>query len=175
MKRILAPLAASVAMWLSPPVAAQSLGDVLEASILTGWHREDGKHVAALHIDLDRFKQINDTMGHAAGDHVLVIVSERLRHILREQDVITRTGGDEFVVMLTDVKQKDDVALVAGRAVHALAAPIETDGMTVSVGASIGVASYPENADDGEALLRLADQAMYDVKRSGKNGFRIAA
>jgi len=149
------------------------LRDRLERAVSRAQRYDD--RVAVLFIDLDGFKSVNDTHGHDVGDAVLKEVARRLNGVVRHCDTVGRLGGDEFVVMLTDVKQKDDVAIVAHRAVQALAAPIEAGDQQVTVGASIGIASYPENAADSEILLKLADQAMYDVKRNGKNGFRVAA
>ena len=122
--------------------------------------------IAALHIDLDRFKQINDTMGHAAGDHVLVIVSERLRHILREQDVITRTGGDEFVVLISCDTDSEFPKSVAERLVEEMAKPVTFEGRPCDFGASIGVAQTPLIQPD--ELLTSSDIALYKAKMAGR-------
>jgi len=147
--------------------------DRLERALSRSRRHDDG--VAVMFVDLDRFKTVNDTFGHAAGDTVLKTVAQRLRDVVRECDTVGRLGGDEFVLMLTDIADPAILSVIAQRAVDAIAAPINLDGATVQVGASIGIASFPEHGDDVDMLLRRADQAMYAVKRAGKNSFRIAA
>lgn len=128
--------------------------------------RRSGGDIAALHIDLDRFKQINDTMGHAAGDHVLGVVSERLRHILRDSDVITRTGGDEFVVLIACDTGSDMPSAVAERLVAEMAKPVAFEGRPCDFGASIGVAQTPLIQPD--ELLTSSDIALYKAKSAGR-------
>lgn len=121
---------------------------------------------ALLMIDLDRFKQINDTLGHHHGDVVLQVVGRRLRHAMRDSDVTARLGGDEFAILLAGVTEAEATA-VAGRLLESLSQPITLDGQTVDVGASIGVAVFPEHGRDYDELLRHADAAMYTVKHTG--------
>lgn len=145
----------------------------LERALSRARRHDDG--IAVMFVDLDRFKAVNDTFGHAVGDTVLKTVAQRLRDIVRDCDTVGRMGGDEFVLMLTDIADPAILSVIAQRAVDAIAAPIDIDGGPVHVGASIGVASFPEHGDDVDMLLRRADQAMYAVKRAGKNSFRVAA
>lgn len=123
--------------------------------------------VALLFIDLDRFKHINDTLGHACGDRVLQNVAERLLRCVREGDTVARLGGDEFVVMLPNLPATEDAAVVAAKIVDALAAPCYIDGSELRITPSVGVAVFPEDADDVDSLLRSADTAMYCAKRDG--------
>jgi diguanylate cyclase (GGDEF)-like protein/PAS domain S-box-containing protein len=137
---------------------------VLQQSIATA--RRDGSSFGLLIVDLDRFKEVNDTLGHHTGDAVLQVVAERWRSILRECDTLGRLAGDEFALVLPQV---DEAAAerVAQRLVSALRAPINIDGQQVQVGASVGVATFPTHAGDIEGLLRRADDAMYAMKRRG--------
>ena len=131
-------------------------------------HRRDLRPVAALLIDLDDFKAVNDTLGHASGDLLLVRVGERLRGVLRPGDTLARLGGDEFAVLLED---GGDAAVVAQRVVDAVEQPFDLCGTRIAVGASVGVAELPADAGtlDVDALLARADTAMYVAKRGGKN------
>ena len=136
--------------------------------------REDSA-LALLYIDLDGFKEVNDLQGHAVGDHVLRKMANRLRQSVREVDTVARIGGDEFTVLVTGVRGPEAVSSVAEKLLQALAAPLRLDnGREVRLGASIGVALYPADAQTGDELLRRADQAMYRAKRDGKGGYRRA-
>ncbi|NLC24517.1 MAG: GGDEF domain-containing protein [Oxalobacter sp.] len=136
--------------------------------------QQGGYHAALLFIDLDGFKDVNDTHGHAAGDMVLRIVSERLVNCVRESDIVGRIGGDEFVVVLTHISQPEDAAGIAGKIVDSLSRPMDVQGARCQVGASVGIAVYPEHGEDESALLHAADDAMYAVKNNGKNAYRYA-
>lgn len=136
-------------------------------------HR-DAKKYAILFIDLDGFKPINDSLGHDIGDEVLKSVSERLLSSVRETDTAARFGGDEFVVLLTDLDTKEAAGLIAKKIIAKLAEPMNFGGIKAKVGASIGIAFYPDNADSAEGVLKKADNAMYDVKGSGKNAYIMA-
>ena len=125
--------------------------------------------LAVLYIDLDHFKQVNDSLGHAAGDRLLHEVARRISGCVRESDTVGRMGGDEFVVLLTGIKQAAHALLVAEKIRAGLQRPFALDAQNVSTMASIGVATYPEHADAGHALLRIADQAMYRAKKLGGN------
>jgi diguanylate cyclase (GGDEF)-like protein/PAS domain S-box-containing protein len=127
--------------------------------------RTDGK-VAVLFVDLDDFKVVNDSLGHEAGDRLLTVVAERLRNVVRPQDVIARFGGDEFTVLLADVADEAEARRVADRMAHALLGPIVLDGERRYVTASIGLSMSESN--DSHALLRDADAAMYRAKETGK-------
>jgi diguanylate cyclase (GGDEF)-like protein len=129
--------------------------------------RRDGGRLALLFIDLDRFKSVNDTLGHAAGDALLVAMSERLRGAVRASDVVCRHSGDEFTVLLHDASHWDEVAATADRLLREVEKPVHLDSRAVSVSASIGVALFPDDASDPETLVRYADTAMYAAKNLG--------
>ncbi|MGB0681583.1 MAG: diguanylate cyclase domain-containing protein [Magnetovibrionaceae bacterium] len=134
--------------------------------------------VAVLFIDLDGFKQINDTWGHDAGDAVLREVARRLPAHLRESDQVARIGGDEFVILLTDVHEIQNAEDVAQKIIEALIWPIDLQSVGVPdkgrVGASIGIAFFPEHGTTIQELLKRADQSMYDVKKNGKGHYQVA-
>ncbi len=146
-----------------------------ELQRVLGLARRHGRHFALLFIDLDRFKPINDRYGHAMGDAVLREVGERLPRLLRATDLCARIGGDEFVILLSEVAQPVDSMVVAEKVVARLSEPMELGGEVLSIGASVGIVTYPEGGDDVETLLRQADAAMYQAKQSGRNGFRALA
>lgn len=131
-----------------------------------------GTAIAVLFIDMDGFKRINDTLGHRAGDELLLAVAERIRALTRSADTLARLSGDEFVLMLTDIRKSGAEALVAEKLCEALSRPFRFDGQDWSVGASIGIARYPQDADCASELLRRADAAMYQVKRNGRGHYR---
>ena len=133
-----------------------------------GPNRRPGSSVAALFIDLDDFKNINDSLGHAAGDLVLVEISSRLLGRLRLRDRAARFGGDEFAVLLTDIYGDSDVTLVADRIVEELSRPVELMGQEVRLGVSVGIAIDDDGSQSPEDLLRAADVAMYEAKAQGK-------
>ena len=138
--------------------------------------REDGRAVAVLFLDLDGFKQVNDTLGHSAGDNVLVQVAERVRAVLRAEDLLARNGGDEFVALLTGLDPLDAgrVALRAGADVAAsLARPFPVGPAQARLGGSVGVAVYPEHGDTSSTLLARADAAMYCAKQAGTGQARL--
>ncbi|WIW47341.1 GAF domain-containing protein [Bradyrhizobium sp. 62B] len=128
---------------------------------------------AVLFIDLDRFKVINDSLGHEAGDLLLLEVANRLRGALRASDVVARLGGDEFVVILDQCGEIDDVQHIATELLAALAQPMELAGHECHTTASIGIAMYPANGSDAQTLTKNADMAMYLAKEDGKNGYRF--
>ncbi|HEY4371397.1 MAG TPA: EAL domain-containing protein [Burkholderiales bacterium] len=138
--------------------------------------RAQSGRLAALFVDLDRFKQINDTQGHSAGDAVLCEVAERLNRCVRggadEADVVARLGGDEFVVLLTQVNDPQQAYKVAERILAALRKPFNIGGHENFISASVGLAHYPEDGADADSLLRNADAAMYSVKAQGRNDVR---
>lgn len=137
--------------------------------------RRGGFFAAAMFIDLDGFKKVNDTYGHAAGDIVLQVVSERLTHCIRGSDFVGRIGGDEFVVVLTHVKRPEDAGFVARKILKKMSEPINIGDNVTKVGASIGIAIFPDNGSDEASLIRAADEAMYMVKSKGKNAFAFAS
>jgi diguanylate cyclase (GGDEF)-like protein len=135
--------------------------------------RRDGNKCAVLFIDLDRFKVINDSLGHSAGDTLLIEVAKRLRSCVRESDVVARLGGDEFVVMLDQISDRDEVAGVARKILAALLLPIILAGHECRTTGSVGIAMFPENGSDSLTLTKNADIAMYLAKEEGKNDFRF--
>lgn len=126
---------------------------------------------AVLFIDLDRFKNINDSLGHFAGDQLLLSVTERIRASLRECDIVGRLGGDEFIVMLEELRDQDDAAHKAQYILDALKREFMIEQHEIFVGASIGISMFPEDGTDVESLIKAADLAMYQVKNNGKNHF----
>ena len=144
---------------------------LLNQSIKSTRHH-DGK-CAVLFIDLDHLKVINDTLGHAAGDALLIEVAQRLRNSVRESDVVVRLGGDEFVVILNEISHKDQAALIAGKVLSAVSARIMLASHESHTTASIGIAMFPSDGTDVESLTRNADMAMYLAKEHGKNRVRF--
>ncbi|HET6264424.1 MAG TPA: GGDEF domain-containing protein, partial [Usitatibacter sp.] len=126
-----------------------------------------GDRLALLFIDLDRFKKVNDTLGHAAGDEVLRQAAARIRACVREVDTVARLGGDEFVVLLETDVRPDTPGIIGERIRAGFASPFEYRGAEVNCGASVGVSMYPDHARDPASLLQSADEAMYRVKNSG--------
>ncbi len=127
--------------------------------------------LAVLFIDLDNFKPVNDTLGHDAGDRVLNIISSRFSNALRESDTIARLGGDEFTAIIKKVRNKKDVLKVVNKIIEKTVNPIKIGGKPFKLGASIGISFYPDDDDTGEGLVKKADEAMYRIKSSGKNGY----
>ncbi len=142
---------------------AERLGQALKQA------RREHARVAVMFVDLDFFKEVNDTLGHAVGDRLLQAVAERMRHCVRETDTIARQGGDEFVVLLADVRETSDAALVAEKIIAQLAAPFQLDDHEIHIGASIGITLFPDDGRDVETLFRNADLAMYRAKDGGRN------
>jgi len=136
-------------------------------------HRES-KKCAVMFIDLDGFKPINDTLGHDMGDLLLREVATRLTSAVRETDTAARFGGDEFVLVLSDLAKPEDVVPVANKALEFLGQPVLLKGTPVHIGASIGIALYPDHGHSAEAILKQADMAMYGVKEGGKNAYAMA-
>ncbi|REL31392.1 EAL domain-containing protein [Thalassotalea euphylliae] len=129
--------------------------------------------IALFFIDLDRFKQVNDSLGHDYGDLLLQEITARLSSALREDDTIARIGGDEFVVLVEHFKSHNDLSRIAQKIIDVVEVPVKLKSTTVSVGASIGVAMYPEDSGSQDELLRNADVAMYHAKQQGRNNFQF--
>ena len=150
------------------------LNDRIERAITRS--RRTGDSIALLLIDLDNFKPINDSYGHAVGDALLVTIASRIQEIVREADTVSRLGGDEFVILLEDLRETGNIETILGKLMAAVIEPMETgDGNTVSVSASIGVAFAPAHADQATQLLACADMEMYKAKSGGRNQYSIAA
>jgi diguanylate cyclase (GGDEF)-like protein/PAS domain S-box-containing protein len=146
--------------------------DRLEQSLAFS-RRMKHKKVALLFIDLDRFKLVNDSLGHAAGDRLLQLVAQRLREIGRQTDTLARLGGDEFTILLPDVDRVEEAMVVADKVLATLKQPFVLDGRDIFVSASIGISMYPDDGADVDVLMKHADTAMYRVKQQGRNGFQI--
>ena len=127
-----------------------------------------------LYMDLDGFKQVNDTKGHHAGDLLLIGVAERLSKCVRESDTVSRLGGDEFTIILSGMHKHEDVVGVAQKIIQAISVPFDLEGSEARIGISIGIARYTEEASNEDDLVKQADQAMYEAKLAGKNTYRIA-
>ncbi|HUF21007.1 MAG TPA: EAL domain-containing protein, partial [Burkholderiales bacterium] len=135
--------------------------------------RRSGEAVGVLFIDLDRFKNINDSLGHHVGDLLLREVSQRMSACLRGGDTIARLGGDEFVIALEHLRKAEDAAQVAEKIVRSLARPVEVAGNSLSTSCSIGISIFPEDGDDASTLMKNADTAMYHAKEKGRNNFQF--
>lgn len=175
--------------------AARSHGEMLEAlalydqltglanrrlladrmSMAVAHARRNTTAMALVYLDLDGFKQVNDTLGHGAGDVLLQLVAKRLVATVREEDTVARSGGDEFILVLWHIGEHNYADRVARKVIDALSKPFDVDGHSVSVTASAGVAIYPVHGEDVTALTKSADLALYEAKRAGKNVHRIAA
>jgi len=129
--------------------------------------------VALGFIDVDYFKHINDTLGHKAGDIVLVTLSKRLQSVLREIDTLSRWGGDEFVVLLPDANSEDDIRRIAERMRNVALKSIDLDGIETKITLSIGLAIYPDDADSAETLMSMADHTMFHAKSVGRNNVQF--
>jgi diguanylate cyclase (GGDEF)-like protein len=136
--------------------------------------RREKSMAAVMFIDLDNFKPINDSMGHAIGDQILKRVAGRLSSCMRETDTVARFGGDEFVVLMTDLKNSKAPPQMAQKLKVVLAEPINLDNNEYVLGASIGIALYPEHGNTPDELIALADEAMYEAKKKTKNGYQYA-
>ena len=136
--------------------------------------KRKGWMVALMFIDLDGFKEVNDSHGHDVGDRVLQLVSVRLTNCLRQTDTIARVGGDEFLVIQTEVTNRTAIAKVAEKIISTVAEPLLLDELEISIGASIGIAIYPEHGEESRILMKKADDAMYHTKRVGKNDYSFA-
>ncbi len=135
--------------------------------------RRSKRKLAVMFLDLDRFKIVNDTLGHSMGDRLLKAVANRLESCLRRGDTLSRFGGDEFTLLLPEVRTRDDVVVIATKILDRLGGPFVIDGHELFVGASIGIAIYPEAGETEEALIQNADIAMYHVKGRGKNSYQF--
>jgi diguanylate cyclase (GGDEF)-like protein/PAS domain S-box-containing protein len=154
------------------PNRALLLDRLKQALAHARWHR---RLVAVLFLDLDRFKTINDSLGHDIGDALLREIAQRLRACVRERDTIARHGGDEFVILLDDVASDEDISQVAQKVLAGLAPPFDIAGHELHISASIGVSFYPADGSDSQTLLKNADIAMYRAKEAGKATFRFYA
>ena len=134
--------------------------------------RRSAEPFTVLLLDLDRFKQVNDTLGHLAGDTLLMEVAGRLRSLLRETDVLARLGGDEFaIIQAGQVNQREAAISLAERIIEMVGKPFHVDGGNIAIGTSIGIALAPEHEAGSDTLLKMADSALYRAKSAGRNGY----
>ncbi|MBI2779877.1 MAG: diguanylate cyclase [Gammaproteobacteria bacterium] len=131
--------------------------------------------MAVMYLDLDGFKQINDVMGHDAGDTLLRMVADRLVSVVRQEDTVARFGGDEFVIAFWEVNHTDGVLKLVSKVIQAVSQPYNIEGRCVRMTASAGVGIYPTHGEEVETLMKSADLALYEAKLTGKNNYRIAA
>jgi diguanylate cyclase (GGDEF)-like protein/PAS domain S-box-containing protein len=148
-----------------------SLNSQLEQALATA--RRERHAMAVMFLDMDRFKTINDTLGHAVGDELLMEVAKRLRENVRDSDIVARLGGDEFVVVLTEVEDATAAARLADKILQVLAQPYRIGESELHSTASIGLAFYPNDGEDGETLMKNADAAMYHAKSQGRNNIQF--
>ena len=132
-----------------------------------------GKKLAVLFIDMDNFKEVNDTYGHQTGDKVLIATSKRFKNLLRESDIVIRFGGDEFIIILEDVNSSDDIKQVANKVINTCSAPVLTESADLSLSFSIGISIYPDDGSSSDELIRKADIALYDVKNDVKGKWKF--
>jgi diguanylate cyclase (GGDEF)-like protein/PAS domain S-box-containing protein len=135
--------------------------------------RRQKRPIALIFLDLDRFKNINDSLGHATGDKLLQSVSKRLLAGVRGSDTVSRQGGDEFVILLSEITHPEDAATSAKKLLHSLRAPHSIGGQELHINGSIGISVYPKNGEDAETLIKNADTAMYHAKESGRDNFQF--
>jgi diguanylate cyclase (GGDEF)-like protein/PAS domain S-box-containing protein len=140
---------------------------------ILSWARRRNSIAGFLFVDLDRFKNVNDTLGHLAGDELLRQVAARLSGCVRTEDTVARLGGDEFGVILSDFAKADDMAVVAKKVIEALAKPFDLDGYEAYVTASVGIACFPRDSENPEALIKNADAAMFRAKLVGRNNYQF--
>jgi diguanylate cyclase (GGDEF)-like protein len=143
---------------------------VSEAIVLSSRY---GRKLAVLFLDLDRFKHINDSLGHVVGDRLLQSVARRLFTCVRSSDTVGRQGGDEFVLLLREVSHVQDAAITAAKILEALRKPHDIDGHKVHITGSIGIATYPDDGTDVETLMKKADLALYHAKDIGRDSYQF--
>jgi two-component system cell cycle response regulator len=136
--------------------------------------RRNQSTMAVVYLDLDGFKQVNNTLGHGAGDALLKMVAERLVATVREEDTVARLGGDEFIIGLWHLSGTADAATVASKVIEVVSQPYGIEGHTVSVTTSAGIGIYPVHGEDADTLMKSADLALYEAKCAGKNAYRIS-
>lgn len=164
---------AQQALALHDPLTGLPNRRLLEDRIETALQHAKRSHTKAaiMYLDLDGFKAVNDNHGHAYGDEILRMVAQRLQAAARKEDTVARLGGDEFVVVLGSIHSLADAQGPASKLVEALSEPYHVNGDTLHLSTSIGIALYPDDADSVEALINVADYALYEAKRSGKNRY----
>lgn len=137
-------------------------------------HRNKGL-MAVIYLDLDGFKQVNDTLGHDAGDALLKMVAGRMSGSVRQEDTVARMGGDEFVILLWELSHAEGADKPASKVMHAVSQPYDIQGQSVNITISAGIGIYPTHGKEAKSLLKCADLALHEAKRTGKNSYRIAS
>lgn len=125
-------------------------------------------------MDLDHFKAVNDRLGHHVGDQLLQQVASRMQDAIRDVDTVSRVGGDEFIIVLPELRELGDAAAIAGKMLDLIAGEYIVAGQKILVTSSLGISIYPDHGRDSSLLLRLADKAMYDAKQAGRNIYRLS-
>jgi diguanylate cyclase (GGDEF)-like protein len=132
------------------------------------------RSLAVMYLDIDDFKRVNDTLGHDIGDELLKVVADRLLSCVRSMDAVCRQGGDEFIIVLSEIKLPHDAEVVADKIIRTINEPVYIQGYDLQITTSIGIAIFPVNGtDDANELMKKADMAMYEAKSKGKNGFKF--
>ncbi len=144
-------------------------------SMAQGQAERNKRKMATLELDLDKFKEVNDTLGHAAGDELLKATAARLNRVVRKSDTVARLGGDEFVVLIPEINREQDAVATAKKIVTAFRKPFTVDGHVIEVTTSVGIAVYPDHGETMEDLLSAADSAMYYTKGHGRNNYKLFA
>lgn len=155
------------------PVSDPDIPRPLLATQSSSPYRSGGLPFGLVFLDLDYFKEVNDTLGHEAGDQLLRLVARRLSECVRSSDLVARLGGDEFTLIIRDIQDPDDLFPVADKILESLSQPFALGDRTVRISASMGAAFYPRDGQSDGELLRAADLAMYAAKEEGRNHFRI--
>jgi diguanylate cyclase (GGDEF)-like protein len=137
------------------------------------WAKINNNQAAVLSIDLNRFKTVNDTLGHNIGDMVLMEVAKNIRAVLKERDIVARPGGDEFLILLENIHSENEAASVASHIMQIIQQPIQVQGHVIHTSASVGISLFPSDGEDEAALIKAADSAMHQAKNSGKNNFEF--
>ena len=150
----------------------QLLHDRLTQALLHA--RREGEMLSVMFLDLDRFKTVNDTLGHDVGDKLLCEMANRLKTSIRKGDTVARLGGDEFVLLLPRIKQLDNIVLLAEKILEALRVPVRIGEHELSLTTSIGISIYPKDGDKPDVLIKHADEAMYQAKQKGRNNYQMA-
>jgi diguanylate cyclase (GGDEF)-like protein len=145
--------------------------DRLSVALVQG--QQTGWGLGVIFLDLDHFKEVNDTLGHSVGDRLLQDVAIRIKESVREDDIVARLGGDEFVVMLPHVRHEEDAARIVGKVLARMEEPFRLAGQEVHLTTSAGIALFPQDGEDADTLLKNADAAMYRAKELGRNGFQF--
>ena len=138
-------------------------------------HQRSGLQLAVIYMDLDKFKLINDSLGHDIGDELLVAFADRVKSVLRDMDTLARLGGDEFVILLPDLATADEATLIAQRILAALQMPWQLSSRSLNTTSSMGIALYPQHGKTPAELIKQADMALYQAKDNGRNGYAFAS